>query len=498
MSESLPLHDVPHVTVIRPLKGLEPYLYECLAATFRLTYPIEKLTVYFCISDRTDPAIPIVSRLLQDFPQFDAKLFIEEEDDDHLRFGSDSLGPNPKIRNISRAYREAKGDLIWILDCNVWVAKGVAGRLVDTLEGLSHQGPGLKYKFVHQLPLVVDVTSGREGLLDSAAYESSPQAASTSTAATSVLRSADVTSFSPLQLATSVYGSRVEEVFLSSSHAKMYTAINTVLIAPCIVGKSNMFRRSHLDALTRDSPDFRPPGVDYFSYNICEDHLIGDLLWKSDVPEEVESRQTLGKHAMVFGDLAIQPMAAMSVGEYAARRIRWLRVRKFTVTAATLVEPGTESILCSIYGAYGMTACPWVYSTFGVPQTWSTFVLLWSCSMAMWMTVDRAMYRILHSMKSIEQDANTPLFAKSQIGSRRSFRTWALAWLCREVLALPIWLWAVWAGATVQWRGKRFRVGIDMKVHALDSLRLSGLHERLDGSHRAMSRTPDVAKARRE
>lgn len=42
----------------------------------------------------------------------------------------------------------------------------------------------------------------------------------------------------------------LEELFLSTSHAKFYTAISTVAVAPCIVGKSNMFRRSHLNALT--------------------------------------------------------------------------------------------------------------------------------------------------------------------------------------------------------------------------------------------------------
>ena len=31
--------DTPHVTVIRPVKGLEPRLYDCLASTFLQDYP---------------------------------------------------------------------------------------------------------------------------------------------------------------------------------------------------------------------------------------------------------------------------------------------------------------------------------------------------------------------------------------------------------------------------------------------------------------------------
>ena len=39
-------------------------------------------------------------------------------------------------------------------------------------------------------------------------------------------------------------------MFMATTHAKFYSAINTVGIAPCIVGKSSMFRKAHLDAMT--------------------------------------------------------------------------------------------------------------------------------------------------------------------------------------------------------------------------------------------------------
>ena len=164
MSTTLPLQNVPHITVIRPVKGIEPYLYECLAATFHQTYPSERLTIYFCISSRHDPATPILERLIHDFPSFDAKILVEEEDPNlsgrngHIT----NLGPNPKIRNMSRAYRDARGDVVWIIDCNVWVSPLVAGRLVDLLCGFTSAAPGQKYKFVHQLPLVVDVSTTSE------------------------------------------------------------------------------------------------------------------------------------------------------------------------------------------------------------------------------------------------------------------------------------------------------------------------------------------------
>ncbi|OCL13272.1 glycosyltransferase family 21 protein, partial [Glonium stellatum] len=423
---TLPPSALPHITIIRPVKGLEPRLHACLASTFRQTYPRDKLSIRFCVATRADPAFPVLQRLKEDFLGFDLQVLVEEEDpvlhpeysangnvkshggsgrsasgnragagteagtempETHYR----ALGPNPKIRNMSRAYREAKGDVVWIVDCNVWVDSGVAGRMVDLLEGY---GEGRRpHKFVHQLPLVVDVPpeAAEPGLVpgDNSGSGSGPAAL--------------------LRRLTGTAGGRLEELFMSSSHAKFYTAINTVLVAPCIVGKSNMFRRSHLAALTSPtsaagSADAAPrhrPGIDFFSDNICEDHLIGDMLWKKPQPFEIQPPATrtllprlsgwgflrerkpepsqsqsasptapqppqptaahpkkFGNHALLHGSPCIQPLSTHPLTAYLHRRVRWLRVRKFTVLVATLVEPGTESLLCSLYGAHALTTLP--------------------------------------------------------------------------------------------------------------------------------------------
>jgi ceramide glucosyltransferase len=422
--------------------------------------------------------------VIKDFPHFDAKILVEDEDPALQDDGKERLGPNPKIRNMSRAYREAKGDIVWIIDCNVWVSKGVCGRMVDKLCGFSKHGQVMPYKFVHHLPLVVEVEdpilseentpllqNGHAG--DGPTHRQSPP-------------HRDPSCLSTL-LSTS--GGRLEELFLSSSHAKFYTAINTVLIAPCIVGKSNMFRRSHLNHLTTPSTSTSPSpstptpiGIDHFSHNICEDHLIGDLLWRSRTPlpsspdpalPATPQKLGIGNHALLFGDLAIQPMANMSLPAYVARRVRWLRVRKFTVTLATLVEPGTESFLCSAYGAFGLTTLPWFHQHLGIPNTWPAFMVIWLLSVMIWCAVDWTLYILLHSGASLEVDEHTPSFvcppprASGSI-TRRPFGEWLLAWLGREVLALPVWAWAVWGGVGVEWRGRRFWVGMDMRVHEIE------------------------------
>ncbi|KAH8664549.1 ceramide glucosyltransferase [Xylariales sp. PMI_506] len=462
VSPKLPSDEVPHVTVIRPAKGLEPYLYECLASTFQQRYSKDKLTVYFCVPSKDDAAYAVMRKVLDDFPGFDARIFIEEEDP--LLHGAEghtnNLGPNPKVRNISRAYREAKGDTVWVLDCNVWIGKHVAGHMVDKLHGIaSAETRTTPYKFVHQLPLVVDTASSLRR---------------SDTAETEALLAGSSDVAVPHDISMSIKsqgGGRLEEMFISTTHAKFYAAINTVGIAPCVVGKSNMFRKSHLDMITDPaknpilSRQDLPTGIDYFSEFICEDHLIGDLLWRSSIPGHLN-------HGLVWGELAVQPMAGMSVSAYIARRVRWLRVRKWTVLAATLVEPGVESLLCCFYASYGLTTIPWCHEHLGIPQTWATLLKLWVAGVSLWMIADRFVSNRLHAGYSIDIDENTPAFARgSKHGGaeRRPFGEWFMAWLGREFLAMPIWTWAVLLGATVTWRGKKFHVRSDMSVVSIDA-----------------------------
>ncbi|KAJ3492869.1 hypothetical protein NLG97_g5093 [Lecanicillium saksenae] len=457
--------DAPAVTIIRPVKGIEPNLYDCIASTFRQDYPADRCSIRLCVEDVDDPAYPILEQLVGDFPNFDVKILVESQDPVlHGPEGDiDNLGPNPKIRNISRAYREAKSDIIWIIDCNVWVSTGVLGRMVDKLSGFAPQGKAVKpYKFVHHMPLVIDTVDYSK---DAASQEALLASTGTANDMGTMNTGED--------LSTRVWnqgGGRLDEMFMATTHVKFYGAINSVGIAPCIVGKSNMFRKSHLDQVTAPSRPLppgvppRPTGVDHFSFNICEDHLIGDLLWKSNIPGFLN-------HGIVWGDLVIQPMAGMGVASYAARRVRWLRARKFTVLAATLVEPGVESILCCAYFAFALTTLPWFNRTWGIPQTWSVGGYIWAIAMAAWMTVDWYTFQHLHTGNSMKTDQYTPKFARGTLRSggmdKRPFKEWLPAWIGREVLALPIWTVAVLLGTTVSWRGRSFIVNMDGAVKAI-------------------------------
>lgn len=478
----IPDEDVPSVTIIRPVKGLEPHLYECLASTFHQNYPSEKLFFHFCVESTRDPAYHILRQLFHDFPHHNIRIFIESEAPRDL-----NLGPNPKIRNMSRAYHAAPGDFIWIVDCNAWIGKENCGHMIDKLNGWAPgRDFGVKYKFVHNLPLIVAVDGDTSCNCQTQQDKDGPffsQYGEVLAVGPEGLQEMSIRDRMKSGLDNG--GGRLEELFFASAHGKMYTAINTVCVAPCIVGKSTMFRKSHLDSLTQrlnSSPTtplnrpIRGNGLDYFSDNICEDHLIGDVLWKHKVPEEIANQGKWKKHNLIRGDLAIQPVSHMAVRAFCNRRVRWLRVRKFTVPAATLVEPNTESILASLHLAFAVTTLlPLAFPRYTEHlRSWCCFWSIWATSMTVWAVTDWALYIMMHSCQAVAADDNTPMFARPRTGrrkeclSRRPFYQWFIAWVGRELLAFPIWAWGVLFGSTVVWRDRKFKVGFDTFVKEID------------------------------
>ncbi|TGZ77175.1 hypothetical protein EX30DRAFT_352007 [Ascodesmis nigricans] len=407
----LPLQSLPFVSILRPIKGDDVNLELCLSSACLLDYPKDRFEVLLCIASLNDPALPAIEAVIQRFPDINIRLFDVEED----------VGPNPKIRNLSRAYREARGDIVWILDCNVWVPPGILKRSVTLLEGIDGDAG---YKLVHHLPICVDTTPVSSGsqLSDSLAY----------------------------------FGGRLEENFMSSSHAKFYTAINTISVAPCLVGKSNMFRRSHLAEVTHQTLG---DGLQAFSEHICEDQMIGDRLWWNPVQDELSKTRKWKRHGL-GQDVVFQPIDNMSLHEYLARRTRWIRVRKYAVLLATLVEPMTESILCSLMGAYSATTLPALASFVG--NSWTSFWAVWGCSMVWWAVSDRLLFNALHSYPTTPVDSKAPEFIVRRRG--RGFGAWLAQWIGREIFAPVVWLWAMYPGY-VNWRGGLYRVRWkDLKV----------------------------------
>jgi len=303
--------------------------------------------------------------------------------------GEEVVGVNPKVNNLVKSYREAVNDILWVIDSNVWVQPGTMARSVDALT--TPTSSGKRVAVVHHVPF---------------AYATE-----------------------------SKLGSRVEEAFLNTNHAKMYVAINTVAIESCVVGKSNMYRRSDVNRVNGSLKPIKSTdptataegqcGLAAFGGFLAEDNMIASALWHE-----------LGVRHDLSCDVARNVVGNMTMLDYVYRRARWIRVRKHMVLAATLLEPFTESaVLCSI------AALSLRYLT-GFP-----ILLAVILHIAGWLTIDLDVYSSL---------AGYPLPA----AIRWEFLT---GWVVRELAALPIFLYAIF-GDTVTWRGREYKVSLNGQV----------------------------------
>jgi len=100
------------ISVLKPLRGLDPDAHENFASFCRQDYP--EFEILFAVSDANDPAVPVVQKVIADFPGRAIRLLVVEE----------SLGPNGKVSNLCRMVREARHDLLVITDSDVRVEPG--------------------------------------------------------------------------------------------------------------------------------------------------------------------------------------------------------------------------------------------------------------------------------------------------------------------------------------------------------------------------------------
>jgi len=100
------------ISVLKPVRGLDPDAYENFVSFCSQDYP--EFEILFAVNDAEDPAVPIVRKLIADFPERSIRLIVVAE----------RLGPNTKVSNLCRLVREARHDLLVITDSDVRVDPG--------------------------------------------------------------------------------------------------------------------------------------------------------------------------------------------------------------------------------------------------------------------------------------------------------------------------------------------------------------------------------------
>jgi len=94
------------VTVLRPVRGLDFEIGDTLRSSFELDYP--DYEVLFCVQSPDDRVVPLVRRLMADYPDVKARLLI----------GDERVSDNPKLNNLVKGWEAASYDWIVMSDSN--------------------------------------------------------------------------------------------------------------------------------------------------------------------------------------------------------------------------------------------------------------------------------------------------------------------------------------------------------------------------------------------
>jgi ceramide glucosyltransferase len=108
------------VSIVRPVCGMENFSEQTLRSAFHLDYP--RYEILFCVAKANDPVVPIVTRLIEAYPQIPARLLV----------GNDRISSNPKLNNVVKGWEAASHAWIVMADSNVLMPPDYLRRLLAT------------------------------------------------------------------------------------------------------------------------------------------------------------------------------------------------------------------------------------------------------------------------------------------------------------------------------------------------------------------------------
>jgi ceramide glucosyltransferase len=112
----------PPVSVLKPLCGAHPGLYESLRSFCDQDYP--ELQIVFGVRDAADPAVETVHRLMDEFRAVNIKLVVNDRD----------VSVNPKVANLANLYESAEHDVLVIADADIRVGRDYLRHVVAPLQ----------------------------------------------------------------------------------------------------------------------------------------------------------------------------------------------------------------------------------------------------------------------------------------------------------------------------------------------------------------------------
>lgn len=236
-----------------------------------------------------------------------------------------------------------------------------------------------------------------------------------------ISRAVGLVHHAPQGVDADTFGAACEWMFLNTAHTKIYLPINAMAVASCVIGKSLMFRRSALNRAIG--------GLEALSVYMSEDNQIGIGILKAGL-----------RHRLSVCT-AKQPLGVGTFRSYMDRRVRWTRIRAWSMPAVTFLEPWYECLFSGLTGALAL------HHFYDMPML-SVFV----AHVLYWFICDLVMVR----------------------GLTQKSRPWpslwwfVRAWIVRELSALPIYIYALSTGRRVTWRGKEYLLQVGGTVVEVD------------------------------
>ncbi len=112
---------LPPISILKPLKGVDPEMYESFRSQCRQDYPEHE--VIFGVSDANDPAVEVVRKLMREFRPGMISLVVCPE----------ILGTNRKVSNLAQMLNAAKNEYLIVNDGDIRVEQDYLRRVIAPL-----------------------------------------------------------------------------------------------------------------------------------------------------------------------------------------------------------------------------------------------------------------------------------------------------------------------------------------------------------------------------
>jgi ceramide glucosyltransferase len=119
---SAPAKETPPVSILKPLKGTDPEMYASLRSHGVQNYPVYE--ILFGITNPDDPAVPVVKRLIAEFPDRAIRLVQCDK----------KLGANGKVSSLAQMAAVAAHDFFLVNDSDIRVEPDYLRKVMTELQ----------------------------------------------------------------------------------------------------------------------------------------------------------------------------------------------------------------------------------------------------------------------------------------------------------------------------------------------------------------------------